>query len=179
MHLLLNGVYLLPQTPLWQSGSLQGELVYQRLDKVTKNAAVYYAEDYACTKGYAMNPAIKGRNKSDGCATKDSLSLAMGFTPQWSQVFPGLDLSMPTSFSYGLMGNSPAIGGSFEGAWKYSIGVKATYQNKYDFTLSYADAHFDYKTNSSGLATTAAGASSSAGVVNNKGWLSLMFKTSF
>src|SRR5690606_5777840 len=36
-HALLNGIYLLPRTALWTGGSLQAELTYSRLDKITEN----------------------------------------------------------------------------------------------------------------------------------------------
>ena len=179
-HFLLNGIWLLPKTMFWDSGALQGEFVYQRLDKVTKNENVFYSVDYLCKTGYAlMGVAPNARNKGDGCVTKYSTSLQVGFTPQWPQLFPSWDLSLPMSYKYGLYGNSPAIGGSYEGAYNYSIGTKFTYRNRYDFTLQWNDAHVDYKKNAAGVATTANASGSGGGVVNNKGWLNFSFKTSF
>lgn len=186
-HALVNGIWLLPKTALWDGGTLQGELAYQRLDRVTKNANLFYSEDYACKKGYMPGGITAGsRDKDDGCSTKDSLAFNMGFTPEIPQVLPGWDLSIPTSFSYGLMGNSPTLGGAAEGAYKWSVGVKAKYQARYEFGLAYNDSNADYNTQ---LGSAANGGVPGAQVVsttttssasaNNRAWLSLTFKTTF
>jgi hypothetical protein len=186
-HGVLNAIYLLPKTPLWDGGTLQGELAYQKLDKVTENANLFYSEDYLCKKGYMPSGIAAGkRSKNDGCSTDDALALNVGFTPEWPQAFPSWDLSMPTSFSYGLMGNGVTLGGSVQGGYKYSIGLKAKYQARYEFTLAYNDASTDYNTQVGSAAngsvpgaevvSTMAGSAASA---NNRGWLSFSFKTSF
>lgn len=191
VHAVLNGIWLLPKTALWEGGVLQGEFAYQRLDKVTKNANLYYATDYACKFGYAPGGIAPGsRDKGDGCATKDSLALSVGFAPEWTQVFPGWDLSMPTFLSYGIKGNSPTLGGSHEGAYNWSIGLKAKYASAHEFSLAYNDSHADYRTttatsgappaNNLGLPGAQVVSTTNGGAAaNNRGWLSFTFKTSF
>jgi hypothetical protein len=196
IHALANLVWLLPQNALWESGNMQAELAYQRLDKVTKNPNVYFGEDYACKYGYGLKSMAPGIiNKDYGCATKDSLAFSMGFTPQWLQVASGLDLSMPTSLSYGVFGNSPTLGGSNQGAYKWSIGLTATYHTLYEFGIAISDQHQNYHTqvakdtdsslygvNGQAVSSTSAPLAYGNGglpVQNNHRWLNLRFKTSF
>ncbi len=37
--------------------------------------------------------------------------IGLAFTPTWFQVFPGVDLSAPVTYSRGLSGNAPTIFG--------------------------------------------------------------------
>ena len=176
-HLVINAISLLDKTALYETGNLQGELAYQRLDKVTKNPTRYYSMDNAC-KGTA-------NNKSNGCATKDALALNLGATLQWLNVLPSVDLSLPLSYSVGLSGNAPTIGGSSEKQYSWSVGLTAMYRTLYEFSLLYSDKHADYTaapdTGITGINSTPAtgNPSSGAGIGNNHGWLNLRFKTSF
>jgi hypothetical protein len=185
-HGVLNGVWLLPQTSLWNSGTLQGELAYQRLDKVTKNANIFYSESHACRFGYLPGGIVAGkRNKKDGCATDDSLALNLSFAPEWAQVLPGLNLKMPVSLSYGAMGNSPTLGGSAEGAYKWSIGLTGTYRTVYELGMAYTDSYADYSTqpgtagNGGVPGTSVLNTKNGSAEANNRAWLSIYFKTSF
>jgi hypothetical protein len=183
-HAMANMIYLLPKTALWETGNMQAELAYQRLDKVTKNPNLYYSVDYACKNGY-MSPfmiAVGSRSAKDGCSTKDSLAFNLGFTPQWLEVLPSMTLAMPTSLSYGLMGNSPTLGGSSKGSYGYSLGLTATYRTLYEFGVAYADSHVDYGTAvnaANGVGSVYDQSRSPTAVQNSHGWLSFHFKTSF
>ncbi len=171
MHMVVNGVYLLPRTAMWESGSLVGEVVYSRLLSVTKNANAFKGVGYAgCT------PATAGAtgNKSDGCATKDVLLLSVSFTPQWLQVYPGVDLSAPMSLSYGLRGNGATLGGGNEGAATWSLGLEANVRQKYIFGIRWNDSRASYNTANNLVTTTNGNA-----VQKNHGWLALTFKTTF
>ena len=186
-HLVVNSVVLLNKTALWETGNMQFEFNYQRLDKVTKNPDLYYSADYACKTGYlpgGMLPGQYGNNKKDGCATKDSLAFNLGFNPQWMEVLPATDVTMPISVSYGLMGNSPTLAGSYEGAYSWSVGLKAVYQSLYEFGLALNDKYQPYNTttsNSAGVPGQALFANGSAPspLGNSHRWLSLRFKTTF
>lgn len=168
LHALVNGVYLLPKTALWAGGSLTGELNYSRLLSVTKNANRFNGEGYAC-------PA--GRDKSDGCLTKDAFGANISFAPTWPQAFAGWDLTMPTSLAYQIKGNGPALGGGNEGTLAWSVGLTGLLYSKYEFTLKYADVHVQYKTNpATGLVTTTNGSNA---VQDSHGWLGFTFKTTF
>jgi hypothetical protein len=168
-HLVANAVYLLPSSPLWVSGTLIGELAYSRLDKVTKNANVFKGVGYlGCT-----TPLRTAGSKDDGCATRDVLVAQVNFTPQWLQVAPSVDLSMPISVNYGIHGNGATLGGGNEGAYGYSIGLQADYKQKHTFKIQWANTHADYY-------MTANGPSSNGNAAqNNHGWLALTYKTSF
>jgi hypothetical protein len=167
LHALANGVYLLPRTPLWVGGTLQGELVYSHLLSVTENKELYKGE------GYAGCPA--GQDKHDGCTTDDVVLAQIGFRPEWSQVLPfGGNLAMPTSFAYGIYGNGATLGGGNQGAYSWSVGVEGNFRARYIVSLKYNDQHADYTTANGVVSTTNGGA-----VQNNHGWLSLQLQTTF
>ncbi|MEC9356369.1 MAG: DUF1302 family protein [Pseudomonadota bacterium] len=167
LHFLVNGIYLMPKTPLWVGGTLQGELVYSHLLDVTKNEDLYKGE------GYAGCP--EGQDKSDGCTTDDVVLAQVGFRPEWSQVLPfGGNLAAPTSFAYGIYGNGATLGGGNEGVYNWSVGLEATFRARYVVSLKYNDQHADY-TAVNGVVSTASGGA----VQNNHGWVSLAFQTTF
>lgn len=165
-HALVNGVYLLPETALWQGGTLQAELNYSRLLSVTSNAKRFNGIGYGC--------AVTGGVET-GCSTKDAWGTNISFTPSWPQAMPGWDLSMPVTVAYQIKGNGPALGGGNEGAVTYSIGVAGTLYSRYDFSLRYVDSYAKYATNNAGVVTTTNGSA----VQNDHGWLSFTFKTTF
>jgi len=168
LHGLINGVYLLPSTALWQGGTLQGEFNFSHLVSVTRNANRFFGEGYAC-------PA--GRDKTDGCATNNAYGVNVAFTPAWPQAFAGWDLSMPTTLAYQLKGNGAALGGGNEDTMAWSIGLAGTLYSRYEFSLKYADVKVRYKTNpATGLVSTANGSNA---VQNDHGWLFFTFKTTF
>ncbi len=166
-HALVNGIYLLPKTPLWDGGTLQAELSYNRLDKITENAARFNDRDHACVTAFKQS-----------CATKDSIGMQVGFTPEWPQLFPGWDVSMPVSLAYGLDGNSPTLGGPNEDAYTYSVGISGKYRQVHNVTLKWIDSYADYDVNPARGYVTSDHTNGSA-VQNNHGWLSLSYKTTF
>jgi len=174
-HAVVNSVYLLPNSSLWDTGSLVAELGYSRLDKVTKNEELYRAEGYASCKD--LLDASKKGDKSDGCSTKDYLQLAVNFTPEYLQFMPGWDLKLPMTFNYGLYGNAPSGSAGNEGALTWSVGATGTYLNKYEFALRYADRKADTKYEN-GRAVGGNGSQSTVGVTD-RGYLNLTFKTAF
>lgn len=183
-HAMVNAIYLLPKTALWTGGTLIGELSYTHLDKVTKNANLFYSKDYACKTGYVMGGIAAGQyGKSDGCATKDAWSLNLSFTPEWPQALPGWDLKMPAYLGLGLRGNGATLAGTYEGAYNWSLGLTGTYRKLYEFGLAYNDSYTKHKSFDGGLGagvgTTAPSSNTEGGLQNSHGWLSFRFKTSF
>ena len=177
-HLILNGTKLLNQSFWYETGTLTAEVAYQRVSRVTKNAKFYKAE------GYAGCPA--GQNVGDGCATKDNLKAWVLFKPQWMNALPGIDFDMPVSASLGIFGNTPIVGGQVnEGAYTYSIGLNANYQNKYTVGMLYGGGHKNYKTKLGTGADALPGAtelstSNGAGAnLNSHRWFDVNFKTTF
>jgi Protein of unknown function (DUF1302) len=171
-HAVVNGVYLLPKTPLFDTGSLLAEVAYSRLQKVSSNEAFYQrAGSAAC-----LNPAGGAGDKSDGCSTKNYLGMAVRFTPQYLQVLPSLDLEVPMALDYGLRGNAPSAGGGNEGALSWSLGAKATYKQKHEFQLLYSDQRARSKYDPSGTVLVGGSGGTST---NDRGWVVFTYKTSF
>src|SRR6185437_5028963 len=93
LNLVANAIVPLSRSPLWDTGQLVAELSYTHLMSVTQNASIYNG------LGYGGCPS---NNKWAGCSTKNYVGAGVVFQPQWLQVFPGVDLSMPTSITGGL-----------------------------------------------------------------------------
>ena len=171
-HAVVNGVYLLPKTKLFDTGSLVMELAYNRLGKIRSNAAQYKGVGtVAC-----LDPFNQPGDKSDGCSTKDYLGAAVLFTPQYLQVLPSWDLDVPMSLNYGLHGNAASSGGGNEGALSWSLGAKLTYAQKHEFQLLYADSRARSKYDPSGSVLVGGNGGNST---NDRAWLVLTYKTGF
>lgn len=180
-HAVVNGVYLLPATKLWDTGSLVAELAYSRLDKVTLHPELYHATGYNCVKigtGSGGVPAAPG-NDTDGCSTKDYAAFAVNFTPQYLNLFPSWNVDLPMSINYGFHGNAPSSGGGFEKALTWSLGVRATYRQNHEFSLRYSDAKVSTKYNAAGTTLIGGNALGSGVGSTDRGWLVFTYKTGF
>ena len=160
-HGLLNVVNIFPKTALFDTASVAGELTWMEWAKVTQNMAVF--------KG---NPAYTGIDK----VTKNYAGLAINFTPTWFQVFPGVDLSAPLTWSQGLSGNSAVQLGGNKDAGTWSAGMAADIYQKYRVQLSYNGYYGKYSQTATGAMNVANGTSAS---LSDRGWVSLTFKTTF
>jgi Protein of unknown function (DUF1302) len=186
-HLVVNALGVVAKTPLFDAASYVGELTYSKLDKVTANQDMYFGEGYGVCNTALNNPllpaAVRGQFKDsgDGCSTGSSFGLALNFTPVWFQVLPGVDLSMPMSYSKTLSGNSPVFLGGNEGNGSYSLGLSADVQSKYRFDLKYADFFGDVKngpiagTNQTGVT----GFNGLSTLLKDRGHIMFTFKTTF
>jgi hypothetical protein len=130
-HLQLSGIYVLQPGALWQGGALVGELAYNRRLAVTRDI-------------FAIGPGgtNAGLGGLDPNTTKGAWALRMIFEPQYFQVLPGLDLSVPVGLGYNFGGRSSAIFNFAGGASKagdYSIGLKGKYQSAWNLALTYTD----------------------------------------
>ena len=168
IHAVANGIYLLPATKFWDTGSLVAEVAYNQLRKVTTNAQWYKAEGYACAAG---------QDRTFGCSTKRFVQVAVNFTPQYLGIFPSWDLDVPLSVNYGVSGVSPNAGGSSGAAtvMAWSAGARLTYAAKHEFTLRYADQTADTRYGATGLVSAGRG---NIGLTD-RGWLSFTYKTGF
>ncbi|CAG9165852.1 DUF1302 domain-containing protein [Cupriavidus pinatubonensis] len=169
LHWVVNAMYGLPKTPVWDTGVFMVEFAYNHLLSITKNQNLYRGEGYAGCETTATPNA---------CSTRDFYQVAMNFTPQYFGVFPGWDLSVPMTLNYGIKGKSATAGG-FEGVASWSFGVTATYLTKYDFSLRYSDMIVPTRYNASGTTVVGGGALNSAVGATDRGWLVFTFKTSF
>lgn len=176
INVVANGLAVLPKTPLYDASTLLAEIAFtQRVGSIT-NAALFNSTGNraACQTG----------NKWDGCATNSSVVAALQFTPQWLQVFPGVDLDMPIFVMYGLYGNTPSLSTAIgnQGSLVYTVGLHARVQQKYDITLQYNGYH-SHK--SGGMTQFAPGGPSyysggnGAFMWNDKPWISLTLQTTF
>ena len=171
MHGLVNAVQVLPKTPLFDTATLGGELTWMQWLRVTQNEAVF--------KGSSLYVNPDGTAPIDK-VTRNYFGLAINFTPTWFQVFPGVDISAPITWSQGISGNAAVLLGGNEGAGNYSIGVGVDIYQKYRFDLKYNGYYGNY-------ATTTPGFKGYPGVLPNgvnaaisdRGWVSLTFKTTF
>ena len=160
-HGLINALGIIPKTPLFDTANYVAELTWMRWAKVTNNPAVFKGAD-----NYTAIDAV----------SKDYFGLAVNFTPTWFQVFPGVDLLAPISWSGGISGNAAIFFGGNENAGNYAIGLAADIYQKYRVDLKYSAYYGDYTTNAAGAVTTYNGATAA---VSDRGWISLTFKTTF
>ncbi|PBI87715.1 hypothetical protein BKP43_37810 [Variovorax boronicumulans] len=116
-HLNLSAMYAFPRTALFDGGMLLGEVGWNRRTSITKNPQ-------------ALDPN----------ASRDALGFRVIFEPQWFQVLPQLDLSMPLSLGYNPRGKSSVVqqfnGGAHKGG-DISVGLKGTFQQRWRFGLTY------------------------------------------
>ena len=174
IHFIANAVYGVPRNFISNNGTLVGEFAYSHLQRVTEHEELFKGVGKAaCTN--ARTPGIAGSgSESDGCSSKDYYAVAVNYTPQYISIFPSWDMDVPLTVNYGLHGNAPTAGGGSEGALAYSVGVKLTYAQLYEFGLRYADTAAQPKNLANG---TVAGNGNVGG--EDRGWLAFTFKTSF
>ena len=165
-HALVNAVGTVPKTALFDSASWAAEVQWSQWTKVRSGANLFNALGYA---------PCNGKDKWDGCVTKNYVGASIAFTPTWYQVVPGVDLSAPVTYAVGLKGNSATVFGGNEKLGNYSIGLSADVRQKYRFDLKYIDYVGRYKDN--GTAVTAQNGLTT--FLKDRGFVSLTFKTSF
>ena len=166
-HAVLNGVNIFPKTALFDIATLAGELTWMQWAKVTQNEAVF--------KGRSNYTAIDK-------VSRNFFGLAVNFTPTWFQVWPGVDLLAPVTWTQGISGNSAVAFGGSEGGGNWSAGLAADIYQKYRIDLKYSGYYGDYSTNPTG-ATPAGGVlgvpNGANSSLSDRGWVSLTFKTTF
>lgn len=168
-HVVANSLWLLPQTRFFDTGNLITEIAYSHLQQVTKNENQFRGEGYG---------GCVGQDRSDGCATKNYVGVAVSFAPQWLGVFPGWNLSAPISFDYGVSGNA-ATGGGSEGKYSYKVGVKGVLDERYEVTLAYIGYGSDTKQRYvPGVGNTVVGGRGDIGLTD-RDWVSLTLSTAF
>ncbi len=160
-HGLVNALGVLPKTALFDTLSYSAELTWMMWDKVTQNEAVF--------KGRAGYTDIDRVSKS-------YLALAINLTPTWFQVYPGVDLLAPISWSQGLAGNSAIAGGGQDGTGTWGVGLAVDIYSRYRIDLKYVGFFGNYQVNPPFGQATNNG--TLAGLVD-RGFVNLTFKTTF
>jgi hypothetical protein len=162
-HGLVNGTYVVPSTPLFDTASMAAELTWMHLASVTQNSAVY--------KGRDSYTAIDK-------PTDTYFGLAASFAPTWFQVLPGVDLNMPLTWSQGISGTAATLFGGNKNAGNWSAGLGATIYQKYLVNLSYIGYFGSHSTAGGALCAANCFAGPSASIAD-RGWVSLTLKTTF
>lgn len=176
-HASVNAIYGLPRSALWDFGTLTAELTYDRLDKVTKNEALFNQVD-------ATNPKTGAKlcplGWSAGCATKSAWGLGLRVAPSWSQVWPSVDLTVPVTMITGLKGNTPDFGGTSQGQVAWSLGADFDIRKAWLVSVAYADisAKIVPTGASNALGPTYTG-NGSGWLISDRGRVTLTVKTSF
>jgi len=165
-HALVNGLGVIPRTPVFDAATYAAELTWAHWSSVSSGQNLFYAEGFA---------PCNGRDKWDGCTTKSYVGMALAFTPTWYQVFPGVDLQAPVTYAIGLSGNAPTIFGGNQRNGNYSVGVSADIFQKYRVDLKYIDYLGKYKDN--GTAVTSQNGFTT--LLKDRGFVSLTAKTTF
>ena len=166
LHALINGAGAIPRTAIFDQATWATELAWSHYTTVRSGANLFNAVGYA--------PCV-GKDKWDGCATKNYVGASFAFTPTWFQVFPGVDLSAPMSYAVGLSGNAATVFGGNQGLGNYSVGVSADVHQKYRFDLKYIDYVGRYKDNGTAVTST----NGLTTFLKDRGFVSLTFKTTF
>jgi hypothetical protein len=165
-HGLVNAIGTIAKTPVFDAAVWAVELNFAHLDKVTSGANLFNGVGYAfCV----------GKDKWDGCATRNYAGVGASFSPTWFQVLPGVDLSAPMTYAIGLSGNSPTTFGGNESLGNYSLGIGADVLQKYRFDLKYIDFIGHYRDNGTAVTTT----NGFTAFLRDRGFVSLTFKTTF
>jgi len=185
-NVIANTLVQLGQTPIWDTGILIAELSYTHLDAVTGNKDLYNGTKTANCVHVNSDGTVEPGNWKDGCATDNALAVALLFDPQWTQVFPGVDLDMPISYTYGISGNPAYAASAFypEKTNIYSIGLKALIRQRHTLSLTYLGYHWRPNGVASPFGPDVPPSYSGFGgagpvSLNDRGWLQLQLKTSF
>ncbi len=173
-HGVVNAIAYFGKTAFFDSAPLTVEFNYSKLDGVDADTRAFFNDRSNGCKG----------GIDAGCASDDALGFNVAFTPTWFQVIPGVDLTMPLNYSRGLSGNSPTPLGPTKDSGAWSVGLSADVFSKYTVTLAYNDYFGPYTKVPNALAMPGAssvvwGSGNGAGVLEDRGWLSLTLKTTF
>ena len=164
---LINALGLLKKTPLWDAGSWMVEFDYSRwmsLDSDPKNPLT----------GASL---FKGADDYSGFdrVTRDSGEILFVFSPQYLQILPGLDLTVPISLTYGLFGVAPVSIGNGEGDGNFGIGLNFDYLTKYKLNFTYSNYFGKLETDATGSAV----ARGNYALYRDRDFVSVTFKVSF
>jgi hypothetical protein len=116
-HVVVNALGLLNANSIWDGGSYAAEVTVSWLDEVTEN------EEFLAS------------NVHEGRAVT---GVGLLFKPQWFQVLPGTDLTLPMSVSYTIDGEAAPIGnGGNEELGNFSVGAELLVDQAWTASLKY------------------------------------------
>lgn len=122
-HAQISAISVLPGSSLWDGATLLSEVAYNRVTSIDKNS-----------------------DQLDPNVTRNASSLRVLFTPEYFQVFPGVDMTVPIGGGYGISGNTAVLGTGFspQGGGDLSLGLQFDYRKTWrggvNFTHYYGSA---------------------------------------
>jgi hypothetical protein len=126
-HVNISVLAGLGPNPLWREATLVGEIAWNRVLAVTKNAT-------------AVDPN----------ATRDGVALRVVLEPTYRGVISGVDIGIPIGIGYAPNGSRPlAMNPNAwipEGGGDISIGLNASVRDAWRFTLAYTHYYGEVKT---------------------------------
>ncbi|MBX7197886.1 MAG: DUF1302 domain-containing protein [Rhodospirillaceae bacterium] len=113
LHAQVSAITNFAPSKFWDGANLSAEVAANRVLEVTRNPA---ARDL----------------------TRNTFAMALRgvFEPQYFNVFPGADISVPVGFGYGLMGNSAIDGGQNAKAGDMEFGLRMLYRSVWEASLT-------------------------------------------
>lgn len=179
MHGVVNLLGLVGKTPFWDTANYVAELTWMTVVDVTQNEAVY--------KGRSNNSAKWTPYEQIDRPDDNYFGLAINFTPTWFQVFPGVDMFAPVTWSEGVSGNSAVTFGGNEGGGTWSAGIGADFYQRFRVDLKYVDLFGEYskcpRKNAANPATCVNGAmdvnNGVSAAISDRDFIALTFKTTF
>ena len=131
---------MIPKTPVFDTATWAAELTWSHWTKVRSGANLFNAVGYA--------PAASGKDKWDGCVTKNYVGIGVGVH---AHLVPGVPGRRPVGAGHlrgrPVAATRPTVFGGNQGLGNYSVGVAADIQQKYRFDLKYIDFVGRYKDN--------------------------------
>jgi len=167
---IINLLGITAKTPLFDSATWITEFTWSHWSHVSDNLI-----NFAGPGGLDIQNLYLPYNKIDK-VTEHAFGFALSFTPQWFQVFPGMDLSMPISYARGLSGTSALWCTLEENSGAWSVALELDVEQKYKFTLTYAGYFGDVVTDVSGGISEWNGITS---LLKDRDTLTFTFKTTF
>jgi hypothetical protein len=121
-HVNLSTLATLPRTLLWREATLVAEVAWNRVLKVTKNAA-------------ALDPN----------GTRDGAALRLVLEPMYRGVLPGIDLGVPIGLGWAPKGSRPLAMTNpnmwvADGGGDFTIGMNGSWRDSLRFSLGFT--HF-------------------------------------
>ena len=114
VHANLSWISTYARSPFWEGATLLGEIGFNRRTSITRGAQFV-----------------------DPSSTRDASGLRIAFEPQYFQVLPQLDITVPISLGYALSGRSSVSSFGPEKGGDLTIGINAEYQKVWRASLQY------------------------------------------
>jgi hypothetical protein len=119
-----------------------GDTLHGQVSSVTTFGASPLWERADLAVEVAANDRLSVENRAALDPSRDRFAMAFqaNFTPQYFEVLPALDVSVPIGFGYGLVGDSSTDENQYARAGNFEIGIAATFRAVWHGGLSFT--HF-------------------------------------